>query len=76
MNDLGSGLYLHLFDYSKSDAYHLVSTPSASNELLGLGSVLPCSHFASERRFHRIWQEFHSTFLCMSPLEPPEVPLL
>ena len=47
-----------------------------SNYLLRLGSVLPCSQFASKRRFHRIWQGFHVTFLWMSPSEPPEVPLL
>ncbi len=47
-----------------------------NNYLLRLGSVLPCSQFASKRRFHRIWQGFHVTFLWMSPLEPPEVPLL
>ena len=47
-----------------------------NNFLLRLGSVLPCSQFASKRRFHRIWKEFHSAFLRMSPLEPPEVPLL
>jgi hypothetical protein len=44
--------------------------------ILRLGSVLPCSQFASKRRFHRIWQGFHVTFLWMSPIEPPEVPLL
>ena len=37
---------------------------------------MPCPRFANGRRFHRIWQEFHSAFLRMSPLEPPEVPLL
>ena len=54
------------FDYSNEDAYHLVSTPSEVITYQGLARYCHVCAF-TPRRFHRIWQDIHTSFLVYQP---------
>ena len=59
---------------AKSDAYHLVSTPSVAYAAAWLGIAMLI--FATSEGFTEFGKNSIACFYTMSPLEPPEVPLL